>query len=103
MTSIISAASPTVRAIGPPCARVPNGLTGHRGTLPKVGLNPTIPTNAAGILIEPPPSVPTARVAMPSATATALPPLDPPAVRVASHGLVVMPASGLSRTALHPH
>ena len=54
-----SAASRTVRAIGPACESVPNGLAGHNGTRPYVGLIVTVPVNAAGIRNEPPPSVPT--------------------------------------------
>src|SRR5438132_12384118 len=78
ITSIISAVSATVRVMGPVCARLPNGLTGHVGTLPNVGFRPTQPQKPAGIRMEPPPSVPTARVAIPRTTAAALPPLDPP-------------------------
>jgi hypothetical protein len=39
---------------------------------------------------------------MPKATAAALPPLEPPAVRERSHGLRVVPCKGLSVTAFHP-
>ena len=51
---------------------------------------------------EPPPSVPSARGAMPSATAAAAPPLEPPGVREVSHGLRVMPVSGPSVTPFQP-
>ena len=44
--------------------------------------------------MDPPPSVPTASAAMPVATATPEPPLDPPGVRSRSHGLRVRPHSG---------
>ena len=44
--------------------------------------------------IEPPVSVPMAAGTMPSATAAAEPPLDPPAVRAGSCGLLVWPTSG---------
>ena len=57
--SSISAASVTLRVIGPACDRVPNGLAGHTGTSPYVGLIVTVPVNAAGMRSEPPPSVPT--------------------------------------------
>ncbi len=46
----------------------------------------------------PPPSVPIANGPMPSATATALPPLEPPGVRLVSQGLTVTPLRGLSVT-----
>ena len=41
--------------------------------------------------IEPPPSVPSASVSMPSATAAALPPDEPPVLRRVSNGLRVGP------------
>ena len=51
---------------------------------------PTSPQNPAGIRIEPPPSLPLARLTRPPATAVALPPDEPPAdldgsPRVAGH------------------
>ena len=46
-----------------------------------------MPQQAAGILIEPPVSVPTVASAMPVATLTADPPLEPPGDRVGSSGL----------------
>src|SRR5690606_34306385 len=52
---------------------------------------------------EPPPSVPTESGAMPSATAAAEPPLDPPLVLVGSHGFPVLPVSGLSVTPFQPN
>src|SRR2546423_15584985 len=95
ITSIISAVSATVRVIGPVCARLPNGLTGHVGTPPNVGFRPTQPQKPAGIRIQPPPSVPTPGVPLPRTTPAGLPPLDPPPVRLPSHGLPVIPVSGL--------
>src|SRR5580698_2984537 len=49
------------------------------GYLPVVGRNPTMPQNDAGTVIDPPVSVPRANGTLPSATAAALPPLEPPA------------------------
>ena len=75
-----------MRVIGPTCATSPKAEGGYAATRPKVGLWPTIPQNAAGMRIEPPASVPTARGPMPAATAAALPPLlfdDDEAVAVA--------------------
>ena len=46
-TFIISAASVTVRVIGPRCATVPKGDSGHAGTRPKVGFRPNSPVNEA--------------------------------------------------------
>src|SRR5438270_7196978 len=88
--------------MGPVCARLPKGLTGHVGTLPNVGFRPAQPQKPTGIRMEPPPSVPSARVVIPSTTATALPPLDPPEVRLSFHGLRVIPVSGLSVTPFQP-
>ena len=42
------------------------------------GLSPTMPQAAAGMRMEPPVSVPSVAMAMPVATLTADPPLDPP-------------------------
>ena len=45
--------------------------------------------------MEPPPSLACAAVTMPAATAAALPPLEPPEIRLVSHGVRVGPqASG---------
>src|SRR3954451_16939641 len=46
-----------------------------------------MPLNAAGILIDPPWSTPSARSTSPAATSAALPLELPPVVRVGSHGL----------------
>src|SRR5437764_3953513 len=58
---------------------------------PKLGLRPTRPVKAAGIRVEPPPSLAVQNGTIPAATAAADPPLDPPGVRVGSHGLRVVP------------
>ncbi|SKF29566.1 Uncharacterised protein [Mycobacteroides abscessus subsp. massiliense] len=96
--SISSAASSTVRVMGPPCASGPKGLIGYIGMRPWVGLNPTTPQKLAGIRTLPPPSVPMDIGAMPAATAAALPPEEPPAVRLGSAGLWVIPRWRLSVT-----
>lgn len=62
-----------------------------------------MPQKAAGILTEPPPSVPTLNGPIPRATAAALPPLEPPAVRVEFQGFTVDPVRGLSVTPFHPY
>ena len=54
-----------------------------------VGRSPTTPQHDAGMRTEPPMSSPSATVAMPAATAAALPPLDPPGVMPSRHGLLV--------------
>src|SRR6476660_4055382 len=66
----------TSRASGPAWSNDgASGKTPSIGTTPKLGLNPTTPQQAAGILIEPPVSVPSAPSASPSASAAAEPPL----------------------------
>src|SRR5690242_8970228 len=60
-----------------------------RETRPYVGLIPTVPVKAAGWRIEPPVSEPSAPGVIPDATATALPPDEPPGERVGSHGFLV--------------
>src|SRR5258708_12749373 len=88
------AASVTVLASGPN-ADIPNQCSLRppgRGTSPGAGFNPNRPQQAAGILIEPPPSEPSARAAIPAATAAARPQVEPPGVRLRSHGLRVAAA-----------
>ena len=58
---------------------------------PWLGFNPTSPENDAGMRVDPPPSEAVAKGTMPAATAAALPPLDPPGVRLGSHALRVVP------------
>ena len=83
-----SAASATVRAIGPLWPRAAQmSVVGHSGTRPSEGLRPNTPQNAAGIRMEPAPSEPWAKAPSPAATAEAAPPLDPPEVRSSRHGL----------------
>src|SRR5437588_12023331 len=91
------ATSRTVRASGQTWAT--NSLppaAGYMGTRPKVGLRPTSPEKLAGMRIEPAPSEPSASGPSPAATAAAPPPVDPPGVRVRSHGFRDSPCSGLS-------
>ena len=48
---------------------------------------PNTPLKLAGMRMEPPPSLPVARVQRPAAKAAPAPPLEPPGVRVVSQGL----------------
>ena len=76
-------ASATERASGPCVSRYGQvGMTPVRGTRPKVGFIPTTPVHTAGMRFDPPSSVPSAAKAIPAATATADPALEPPGVRV---------------------
>src|SRR4051812_41366474 len=88
ITSRNAAASRTVRPSDPFVAR-PTGspYIGAPEIRPLVGLSPTMPQQLAGIRIEPPPSDPWATGTRPAETADAAPPLDPPAIRVVSHGV----------------
>src|ERR1700749_1980015 len=88
ITSGSSAASATVRAIGPFTAR-PNrsGTIGPWDTRPRDGLIPNSPHTLDGMRIDPPPSLPRGAGASRAATAAAAPPLDPPADRVRSQGV----------------
>src|SRR6516162_9839394 len=58
---------------------------------PRVGLSPTRPQHAAGMRIEPPPSLACATGTTPAATAAAEPPEDPPGVRFRSQGFLAGP------------
>ena len=80
MASSISAASRTVRVIGPACDSSSTALAGYCGMRPHDGFSPKTPQNPEGMRIEPAPSVPCDRGPIPLATAAAAPPLDPPAV-----------------------
>ena len=59
--------------------------------IPRLGLSPTMLLKAAGTRPEPAVSVPSATVAMPLATATAEPELDPPLIKRLSNGFLGMP------------
>ena len=79
ITASASSASPRSRAkIDTQSSDLHAGTTPVVGTSPRVGFTPTIPWNAAGTRPEPAVSVPRAMSAMPRATATAEPELEPP-------------------------
>src|SRR5260370_17762665 len=67
------------------------GCTPVRGIAPKLGLRPTTPLNAAGLITEPSVCVPNASGTIPAATAAADPDDDPPAVCLRFQGLPVAP------------
>src|ERR1700686_5498921 len=54
---------------------------------PSVGFSPTVPQKLAGMRMEPPVSDPMAARHRPGATAAPDPPLEPPGIRLWSHGL----------------
>src|SRR5215469_1905708 len=66
-------------------------MSPKRETRPYVGLNPKVPVSAAGWRIDPPVSLPSDAAHIRAATATALPPDDPPGVRDVSHGFFAGP------------
>src|SRR5438132_7278210 len=81
------ATSPAVRASGPAQSRAGDSGTMPRQEMrPQVGFNPKMPQSDAGIRMEPPVSVPMLPQQRPAATASAEPPLDPPATRARSQG-----------------
>ena len=104
IASRATAASRTVRVSTPshdmPAARSPK--SGPIETRPRLGLRPTTPQQDAGMRIEPPRSLPSARPTRPAETAAALPPDDPPADRSGFHGLHVAPNRRFSVTGRNP-
>ena len=80
-------ASRTQRVKGPTWSRLgASGTTPLQDTSPNVGFSPPRPHAAAGIRIDPPVSVPRVAKAIPVATETAEPLLDPPGDRSGSSG-----------------
>src|SRR3954454_21343830 len=69
----------------------------------RVGLRPTSPLTAAGMRIEPPPSLPCARGTAPAATSAAAPADEAPAVWAGDHGDRTGPPRGGSADALKPY
>ena len=82
---------------------VPNGEIGYAGIFPKVGLCPKTPQKLAGILIDPPPSVPIDAGPNPAATAAQDPPELPPALKEIFQGLLVFPNLALCVVPLCPN
>src|SRR5450755_586786 len=93
--SSIAAVSRIVRLMHSPTPGPDSSPDGPALILPCDGFRPTTPQHAAGIRMEPDPSVACATGTMPEATAAAAPPLDPPGEQARFHGLRVAPhASG---------
>ena len=85
-----------------PSLDAPNQASPRPGpgdTRPRDRRSPNSPQHAAGMRIEPPPSVPVAIGTMPEAIAAAAPPLDPPGTWSTFHGLLVRPLARESVTA----
>src|SRR5438094_9907212 len=91
------AASRTLRVIGPGTEKdeLPPPVCPRLLRSPRVGFRPTTPQNAAGMRIEPPPSVAICRGPQSAAAAAAAPPLDPPGMWSRFHGLRVGPKKWL--------
>ena len=102
-TSSRAAASATEREIGPEVESPSSDGKGEVETRPRDGLRPKTPQQEAGILIEPPPSVPCASGISPAASAAAAPPLDPPGVSSGFQGFRVAPFSSDSVNATVPN
>src|SRR5687767_3900278 len=96
--------SAVVRAIGPfvDSAGQSGGVGPPDGTRPSDGLNPLMPHIAAGMRMEPPPSEPVPSGIIPVASAAAVPPDDPPALRSRSKGLRVGLNRWLTVSGFHP-
>ena len=94
-----SFASSTLGASGPWVEASSHDGIGRRPISPAVGLRPASPQNAAGVRIEPPPSVPVASGTRPAARAAPEPPDEPPGDHSSPHGLRVAPKTSLS---VHP-
>ena len=96
-TSSHSAVS-TTRRVRHPALDIPHQCwsSGIRLIRPRCGINPTRPVYAAGMRMDPAPSLAEAAPTRPAATAAAEPPLEPPGVRPVSHGLRVSPVASLS-------
>ena len=77
--------------------------SGPQGTRIRVGFSPTSPHAAAGMRIEPPPSLACAIGTMPEATAAAEPPEEPPVVRSGFQGLWDGPNRSGSVLELNPN
>src|SRR4249920_3562841 len=75
---------------------------GPYGARPRLGFRPTRPLHAAGMRIDPPPSLAPAAGTIPAATADPDPPEDPPGVRPRSQGLREGPQSSDSVMPLAP-
>src|SRR5262245_8280393 len=83
--------------MGPTWSRLEaNATMPERDTVPYVGRSPTTPHSAAGCLMEPPVSEPSAHGARPAATAATEPLEDPPGTRSVSHGFRVGPYAEFS-------
>ncbi len=98
-----AAVSPTVRVRTPSIPSTEWPSSGAIEMRLRCGLRPTRPQQAAGMRVDPPPSLPCASGTIPEATAAALPPEEPPGVRSRSHGLRVGPNSLASLTGRIPY
>src|ERR1700747_3369100 len=100
-----AAASRTVRTSTPssqsPCQN--SAWAGPSAAPPRELLAPPSPQKKPGIRTDPPASLPCAIPTMPEATATAAPPLDPPAIRAVFQGLRVAPHARVSVESVAPH
>src|SRR3954468_23999104 len=89
MASSTAAESRTVR-VTTPCTVLPihdSPVSGPSDTRPRLAFKPTSPQFAAGMRIDPPPSLAWPTATSPAATAAADPPAEPPVEWFGSHGL----------------
>src|SRR5579872_275126 len=95
VASSAAAVSLTVRLTTPSITRplMMSPISGPSELRPRVGFSPTKPQQAAGMRMEPPPSLAWATGTTPAATAAAEPPEEPPGVRFTSQGFLAGPYS----------
>src|SRR5205809_4527907 len=105
VASSAAAASLTVRLTTPSVTRPfrMSPISGPSELRPRVGLSPTSPQQAAGMRMEPPPSLAWATGTTPEATAAAEPPEEPPGVRFTSQGFLAGPYNRDSVTGGKPN
>ena len=85
MMSSRTAQQSTLRPSGPmESSECDSGVAPTLGTRAMVGLKPVMPQNAAGMRQDPPVSDPIVAAAIPSATLTAPPEVEPPGMRPAA-------------------
>src|SRR5262249_3880327 len=99
-----SAVSATERASTPWLMTSANGESaGYCGMRPNDGFRPTRPGGAAGMRIQPPPSLPWVDGVVPAAVLAEEPPDAPPGVCFGFQGLRVVPWIGESVSAFQPY
>jgi hypothetical protein len=96
-------ASSTVRVIGPSLSSDQQRVMApERGTRPNVGRSPVTPHRIAGLMMEPPVSLPSEKATRAAVVAAPGPALEPEAPSSGSHGFIVCPPNQMSFSASAP-